>query len=159
MSRQQALERGTDCESSDMIVALKVLHVAVAAAWFGHKLLVPSDLRHSLHSPTNAATLLVRLRRAEALGVGAGLGTLLTGGALVLAIGPNAVRTPVYVGLALVVAAVAVGAVVARPASMRLRETVRDDDLASAREAANRLTTVLVTESVLWSAALVTMLI
>lgn len=142
-----------------MMVALRVLHVAVAAAWFGHKLLVPSDVRRSLASQTEAESLVVRLRKAELLGIVTGMGTLLTGGALVLAIGPQAVRTSVYVGLALVVAAIAIGAVVARPASLRLSESVGDGDLASAREAANRLTSVLVTESVLWSGALVTMVI
>lgn len=142
-----------------MILVLRVLHVAIAAAWFGHKLLVPSDLRSSLASETEAQSLLVRLRKAEMLGIATGMGTLLTGGALVVAIGPQIVPTLVYVGLALVVAAIAVGAVVARPASQRLTKSVWDGDLVSAREAATRLASVLVTESVLWSGALITMLI
>lgn len=142
-----------------MIVVLRVLHVAIAAAWFGHKLLVPSDLRGSLGSQPEAESLLVRIRRAETLGIATGMGTLLTGGGLVLAIGWQTVRASVYVGLALVVVAIGTGAVVARPASARLSEAVADGGLPSAGEAAGRLTTVLVTESVLWAGALVTMLI
>ena len=142
-----------------MIVALKILHVAIAAAWFGHKLLVPQDLRQSLRSQPEAQSLLPRLRRAEILGVASGLGTLLTGGGLVLVIGPRSVGASIYVGLALVVVAIAVGAVVARPTSTALRAAVSKEDLVSARSAAARLTSVLVTESVLWSGALVTMLI
>ncbi len=142
-----------------MVVALKVVHVAVAAAWFGHKLLVPSDLRSSLGSQSEAESLVARLRRAEILGIATGLGTPLTGAALVLVIGPLNVQATVYIGLALVIVAIAVGAVVARPASMALTETVGDGDLVAARSAAARLTSVLALESVLWSAALVTVLV
>ncbi len=66
-----------------MITLMKILHTAVAA-WFGHELLLPSDLWTSLGG--EAAALLVRLRRAETLGIATGLGMLLTGALPILAI-------------------------------------------------------------------------
>ena len=35
-----------------MVLSLKVLHIVIAAAWFGHKLLIPADLRSSLRRRT-----------------------------------------------------------------------------------------------------------
>lgn len=142
-----------------MITLTKILHIAVAAAWFGHKLLVPFDLRSSLGSQSEAESLLGRVRRAETFGIATGLGTLITGGILVFVIGPRIVPTAVYVGLSLVIVAIAAGAVVARPASNALRASIGDRDLVAARSAAARLTSVLAIESVLWSAALVTMVL
>ena len=143
-----------------MILAVRVLHVAVAAAWFGHKLLVPSDLRRSLSGDIEAADLLIpRLARAESLGVGTGIGTLATGLLLVVLAGPRSVAWPIWIGLALVVVAILVGALVARPASIRLRSAVNDQDLPTARQAARRLSNVLIAEGVLWTGALVSMLV
>jgi hypothetical protein len=77
----------------------------------------------------------------------------------VLAIGPRTVSAWIDVGLALVLGAIAVGATVARPASIALRHAVWKGEVASAQAAAGRLTTVLWAESMLWSGALVTMLL
>ena len=74
-------------------------------------------------------------------------------------IGPAVVSSGIYVGLGLVLAAIAVGATVARPASVRLREAVTAGDLEAAGLEALRVSEVLVAESVLWSAALVSMLV
>jgi hypothetical protein len=143
-----------------VLVALKALHIGVAAAWFGHKLLIPTDLRQSITAGVDAARrLLPRLERAERLGIATGMGTLLTGLGLAWAIGFGVVRTPIWVGLGLVVAAIAIGAIVARPASIRLRSAVASGDLAVAGSNARTLTGVLSAEALLWSAALVTMLL
>lgn len=142
-----------------MMLTLRLLHVMVAAAWFGHKLLVPSDLRRSLTDIPEANSLLRRMDVAERLGIASGFGTLLTGAALVFAIGPRVVPWPVYVGLGLVVAAIAVGAIVGRPSSIELRRAIGLDSLEAARRAARTLVVVLNIEAVLWSATLVTMLI
>lgn len=142
------------------IVATTVLHVAVAAAWFGHKLLVPADLRASVAAgPDVARRLIPRMERAERFGVATGLGTLATGLALIFLRGPSQVRTPIWVGLGLVLAATAVGAIVARPASNRLRLAVGAGDSAAASANARTLSTVLGVESVLWVGALVTMFV
>ena len=142
-----------------MILLLRILHVAVAAAWFGHKLLIPADIRRSLGDPNQATALISRLRTAERLGIATGLGTLVTGVLLLFSIGPDVVAWPVYLGLGLVLIAIAIGATVARPASIELRRYAENGSLDAARPAARRLSAVLTTESLLWSAALVTMLV
>ena len=130
-----------------------------AAAWFGHKLLIPSDLRRSLGDSNQASELLPRLQTAERLGITTGLGTLLTGALLLIMIGPGVVAWPVYLGLGFVLIAIAIGALVARPASIELRRSIENGSLEATRPAARRLSTVLTTEGLLWSAALVTMLV
>ncbi len=57
-----------------MMTLTKIIHIAVASAWFGHKLSIPTDLRSSLGDADAARRLLPRLARAEALGVPPGWG-------------------------------------------------------------------------------------
>jgi hypothetical protein len=142
-----------------MLTLVRILHVGVAAAWFGHKLLIPADISRSLSDERQTArSLLPRLERAERLGIVTGVGTLATGALLVGMIGPDLVGVGVWVGLILVLVAIGTGAIVARPASIRLRAAVRSGDLHSARRAGRRLSQVLTVESVLWSASLIAML-
>ena len=142
------------------MLALRVIHVVFAAAWFGHKLLIPADLRTSLAGGEgDARGLLVRLRHAERLGIATGLGTLATGLGLTAVIGWGSVPGATYVALALVLAAVALGASTARPAGMRLRVAVDEGRLGDARAAARPVQRVLAGESFLWGGALVSMLL
>lgn len=143
-----------------MILALRVLHIAVAAAWFGHKLLVPGDIRRSVQAgrPEDEA-LLIRLKRAERLGQVTGIGTVLTGAALAWAVGVETVSFWIWVGLGIVVVAIAIGATIARPASKRLHEAVRRGDRVDATVAAGRVNRVLGFEGLLWVGALATMLL
>ena len=141
-----------------MLFVLRFLHVAVAAAWFGHKLLVIPDVRSSLDRQDRAEELLVRLGRAERLGIASGVGTLATGLALTAAIGFDVVSPGVYVGLGLVVGAMALGALVARPASIGLASSISVGDLPRARTSGGRLVAVLGAESLLWGLALAAML-
>lgn len=143
-----------------MTLTLTILHVAVAAAWFGHKLLVPADIRESVHAGEGEAEALVeRLRRAERFGILSGLATLLSGAGLMWLIGPAAVSLWIWVGLALVIVAIAIGAAVGRPASKRLREAVSRRDRVAATVAGRQINRMLGIESLLWLGALVTMLI
>lgn len=143
-----------------MVVTLKILHIALAAAWFGHKLLVPGDIRASVRSsPIEATGFLDRLRRAEMLGIVTGLGTLLAGGALAYAVDASTVGYGVWIGATLVVAAIAVGAIFARPASTRLRAAVQSGDRVLATVAGNRVNRVLGIEALLWVGALSGMVI
>jgi hypothetical protein len=142
-----------------MELALRVLHVGVTAAWFGHKLLIPRDLTTSLSTAERARDLLPRLARAERLGQMTGAGTLLTGLLLAWVVGFSTVAAPVWVGLGLVLVAIAIGAGIARPVSVRLVDAVSVDDLDGARAAGTRLGRVLGVESVLWAAALAAMLV
>ena len=141
-----------------MVFALRFLHIAAAAVWFGHKLLVVPDIRGSLDRQDHAEGLVGRLARAERLGIASGVGTLATGLALALVIGFGVVSPGVYMGLGLVVAAMALGAVVARPASIRLASSVSDGDLHEVRMSGQRLVGVLGVESLLWGLALAAML-
>jgi hypothetical protein len=143
-----------------MLTVIRILHIGVAAAWFGHKLLIPADLAHSLGDGIDSArSLLQRLNRAEILGIATGLGTLVTGALLVVMIGPGVVGVGVWVGLGLVVTAIGIGALVARPASNQLRAAVATGDLDGARLDGRRLSGVLTVESLLWSASLIAMLV
>lgn len=143
-----------------MVVTLEILHIALAAAWFGHKLLIPGDIRASAKAaPEGGAAFLGRLERAQRLGVITGIGTLAAGVGLVYAVGAATVGYGVWVGATLVVVAIVVGAVFARPASNRLREAVVAGDRVAATVAGNRLTNVLGIEGLLWIGALTGMLI
>jgi hypothetical protein len=60
-----------------LVVVLTVVHIAIAAAWFGHKLLIPGDIRRSAAAvDAQAEAFLIRLRRAERFGILTGLGTV-----------------------------------------------------------------------------------
>lgn len=144
-----------------MAIALKILHIALAAVWFGHKLLIPGDIRASLHAVGDAEGQLFvdRLRRAERLGIITGLGTLAAGSGLAYAIDASTVGIGVWIGATLVVAAIAVGAVMARPASNRLKEAVAAGDRVGGVVAGNRLVRVLAVESLLWVGALTGMVL
>jgi hypothetical protein len=142
-----------------MLTLVRILHVGVAAAWFGHKLLIPADISRSLGDELQTArSLLPRLERAGRLGIVTGVGTLATGALLIGMIGPDAVGVGVWVGLILVLVAIGTGAIVARPASIRLSAAVRSGELHAAQRAGRGLSQVLTVESVLWSASLIAML-
>lgn len=143
-----------------MILTLRILHVAIAAAWFGHKLLVPADIRQSVHAgQSEAEALVARLRRAERFGILSGIGTLLSGGALMWAVGVETVSLWIWVGLALVIVAIGIGATVARPASKQLRAAVSRGDRVEATVAGRQINRALGIEMVIWMGALVTMLV
>lgn len=142
-----------------MIFALTVIHIAIAAAWFGHKLLIPGDIRRSMHAGQDEwEALVARLTRAERFGVVTGLGTLMSGAVLMWAVGIEEVSLWIWVGAGLVLVAVGFGAVVARPASRQLKDAVAGGDRVAATVAGRQISRVLGVESLLWLGALVTML-
>ncbi|MGD2060412.1 MAG: hypothetical protein PVF87_06085 [Acidimicrobiia bacterium] len=143
-----------------MIAALTILHIAIASAWFGHKLLIPGDIRASAGLKTEqAGRFLQRLRRAERLGQLTGVGTLVSGAALWWAVGFETVDAGVWVGAGLVVGAILVGAAIGRPASNQLRYAVERGDRVEATIAGGRLSRVLAVESLLWVGALAAMVL
>jgi hypothetical protein len=143
-----------------MVVTLKIIHIALAAAWFGHKLLIPGDIRASIRShKEDARGLLNRLKRAETLGIATGLGTLVAGAALAYAVDASTVGYGVWIGATLVVAAISVGALFARPVSTRLRTAITSGDRVAATVAGNRLNRLLGVEALLWIGALTGMVI
>lgn len=143
-----------------MIVALDILHIAFAAAWFGHKLLIPGDIRRSVHAgQAESEVLLMRMKRAERFGILTGLGTLLSGGALMWLIGLDTVTIWIWVGLGLVLAAIVLGATMGRRASKRLRDAVSSADRVEATVAGGQISRVLGLESLLWLGALTAMVV
>ncbi|HWB89953.1 MAG TPA: hypothetical protein VG872_12205 [Acidimicrobiia bacterium] len=143
-----------------MIPALTILHIAIAAAWFGHKLLIPGDIRRSAGAGQDEAlALLRRLRRAERLGRLTGLGTVVSGGLLAWVVGIGKVGVATWVGAGLVVVAIAIGAVIARPAMKTLVAAAESGDRIAASVAGAQIGRVLGIESLLWLGALTAMVL
>lgn len=147
-----------------MILALEILtvvHIACAATWFGHKLLLPRDLRDSFGKSVELAQAAVeRMNRAEKIGIGSALGTLATGLAMIFTMGGFALMpVRIHIGLALAIAIFVVGGTLGRPAGIRIREAVAANDLESARSSARRLTMVFGIEQLLWTIILVLMVV
>ncbi len=143
-----------------MTFLFKFLHILFAAAWFGHKLLIPQDIKASAATgDARAHGLIDRLRRAQNLGIVTGLGTLGFGTALLFEVGADQVDLGVWLGSGLVLAAIGLGATVARPASRRLAMAVAEGNRGDAAAAGVRLGQVLRAESLLWVGALVAMIL
>jgi hypothetical protein len=141
-----------------MLVALTVIHIVIAAAWFGHKVLIPGDIRRSVGiGSAEAEAFLARLGRAQRFGILTGLGTVLSGGVLAWEVGVETVRFGAWVGAGLVIVAIALGAIVARPASRRLVAAVQAGDRVGASRAGAQVGRVLGIESLLWLGALTAM--
>ena len=143
-----------------MILITNILHVTFAAAWFGHKLLIPRDLRQSIHSRHEHMGLIQRVVRAERLGVISGLGTLVTGMALIILTSGFA-QTPlrIWLGLAAVIAMFMVGALLVTPAWRDVRSGLEANDLPHAVSRVGSLIGALRLEGLLWVLALTTMLL
>ena len=141
-------------------VTLEIVHIAIAAAWFGHKLLIPGDIRRAVHAGgAESEALMGRMKRAERFGILSGLGTLLSGGTLMWLVGIDTVDTGIWVGLGLVVVALIVGAMTGRPASRLLRDAVGRGDRVEATIAGGQISRALGLESLLWIGALVAMVV
>ena len=143
-----------------VILITKILHVTFAAAWFGHKLLIPRDLRQSIHSRHEHMGLIQRVIRAERVGIVSGLGTIATGMALVV-LTTGFAETPlrIWLGLAAVIAMIAVGTLVGSPAWREVRRGLEANDLPHAVSRVGALIGALRLEGLLWILALTTMLL
>lgn len=143
-----------------MILITKILHVTFAAAWFGHRILVPRDLRQSIHNRHEHMGLIQRVVRAERVGIVSGVGTLATGIALIVLTSGFA-ETPlrIWLGLAAVIAIFMVGALLASPAWRDVRAGLEANDLPRAVSRVGSLIGALRLEGLLWIVALTTMLL
>jgi hypothetical protein len=141
-------------------VTVEIAHIAFAAAWFGHKLLLPGDIRKAVHAggPESEA-LLGRVKRSGRFGILTGLGTLLSGAGLMWLVGIDTLDIGIWVGLGLVVAALLLGAMMRRPASRLLQEAVGRGDRVEATIAGGQISRALGLESLLWIGALVAMVV
>ncbi len=143
-----------------MILIVKILHVTFAAAWFGHKILIPRDLRLSIHNRHENLGLSKRMARAERLGIISGLGTLLTGlGLILLTTGFAEAPLRIWLGAAAVLAMFLVGGLVGSPAWRDVRAGLANNDLPRAVSRVGALIGALRLEGLLWILALTTMLL
>ena len=141
-----------------MRTLLLVVHIASAAAWFGHKLPIPRDIRVSLGAGGEAATTMVqRLAASSRLGIGSALLTVVSGVWLLWDAGWSS-STLLGVGILAAIGAIVLGAAGARPAWNDLEQAVKsgDDDLAGAY--GRRFARFLHLENALWLAALAAMI-
>ena len=143
-----------------MIEVVTIFHIAVAAAWFGHKLLIPRDVRTSVREPESGRYLLDRMRRARTFGIVTGLLTLATGIWLVmLTTGFADAPITIHIAMGVVIAMFLVGFLVARPAWKRVAGAIDAGDTPGAVGSANSLNSALNLESLLWILALSMMII
>lgn len=141
-----------------MRTALLIVHIASAAAWFGHKLMVPRDIRMSLRSGDVASAMVERMRGMARLGIGSALGTAFSGIGLLWLAGWSA-STTLGLGIFAAIAAIVVGASRARPAWEAVERAVEHGDLATGGAFGRRFSAWLHLESVLWMAALAAMVV
>jgi hypothetical protein len=143
-----------------VIELVTVAHVAFAAAWFGHKLLIPRDVRVSVRESESGRNLVGRMRRAQSLGLVSGLFTLGTGVWLVtLTSGFAEAPVTIYVALATVIAMLLVGFLAARPAWNRIKAAIDAGDTPRAVGGVTAFNRALNLESLLWVLALTMMII
>lgn len=139
------------------LVALKLVHVACAAIWFGASWLAGADVRRTLElGRPHADFLPERIRRLERLAIPSGVLTLLTGVALAIWIyGLREVPRRLYVILGLTVATMVVGALLVSPMWRRVAAVIeKGQDLAMARAPARWFACSLWLEHVLRLSAL-----
>lgn len=142
-----------------MLIALKVLHVTLAAAWFGHKLLIPRDLRRATDPDGDRTGLVARMLVAQRLGIGAGLGTLLTGIGLVFSTtGFRDAQVTIYIGLSAVLVMFIVGGMFASPAWKRIEQSLAGEEATQISADVLTFNRALGIEAMLWVVALSAML-
>ena len=110
-----------------LILLLKIVHIAAASIWIGGGLNAPRDIRRTLPlGPPHVGELMPRLRAiAQLMNVSAGA-TLLSGLALVLAVGGFG-RVPhrIHVGLLLTLIAFAAGRWLIRPVLGEIAQAIK----------------------------------
>lgn len=141
-----------------MRTALLIVHIASAAAWFGHKLMVPRDIRMSLRSGDVASAMVERMSGMSRLGIGSALGTVFSGIGLLWLADWSASAT-LGVGILAALAAVFVGAARARPAWNGVQRGVDSGDLVTAAAFGRQFSRWLSLELLLWMVALAAMIV
>lgn len=151
---------GCDWHNCHVTDAALIVHILFASAWFGHKLLVPRDVRVSVRQEESAGYLIERMGRAQRLGVVSGLGTLATGLWLMeLTTGITDAAVETYIALGAVIAILVVGATATQPAWKRVRKAIEAGDIPAAAGGAGRFNRAINLESLLWVFALTMMVI
>jgi hypothetical protein len=133
---------------------VRFLHIASAALWLGTALYWPGDLRRALDAGAPAVAL-KRARVALGLDLGAGLATVLTGGAY--ASFGGAAPIVMWGGLGLAVLRLALALALARPAVARVAAAAEAGDLPRARAAAKGVAAYAGVAHLTWLVALMVM--
>ncbi len=95
-----------------LYLGLRFVHIAAMAAWFAPMLFMAGDARRSIEAGGDLAPLRARLGRAGAVAGAGGTLTVITGIALIFAMGGfGAVPIPIHVGLTLGLVLWALGAI------------------------------------------------
>ena len=136
-----------------MHTALLIVHVAAAAAWFGHKLMVPRDIMMSLSTHEMASAMVERMRGTARLGIGSALATVLSGVGL-LSLADWSASAMLGLGILAALGAIAVGASWARRSWSGVQRAVSEGDLATAGAFGRQFSRWLYLESLLWIVAL-----
>lgn len=140
-----------------MHTLLLVIHIAAAAAWFGHKLTIPRDIRVGLASGQDVAVAMVdRLTTTARLGIGSALLTVLSGIGLLAVAGWSA-SVLLGVGIMAAVGAIVVGVTLGRAAWSGLTAAVRGGEFDLAGAFGRRFSRSLHLENLLWLTALAAM--
>lgn len=152
--------RRSVCNNPHVVPFVTIIHITVAAAWFGHKLLIPRDVRVSVREPESGKLLVDRMRRARTFGIVSGILTLGTGIWLVtLTTGFAGAQVTIFIALGAVIAMFLVGALVARPAWKRVEKAIDVGDTPAAVGGASAFNNALNLEGLLWILALAMMII
>jgi uncharacterized membrane protein len=123
-----------------LVFTLKVLHIAVSAVWIGGGLTAPRDIRRTLVlGQPHTGELMLRLRAISRLMNGSALLTVLTGLALVFAVG-GFTRIPhrIHVGILLTVLAFVAGRWLIRPVLGQIAAAIKGPEPVS-EETARRI--------------------
>jgi hypothetical protein len=142
---------------------LRLLHLAAMILWLGAGLSIPValDIRRSLALGIgHGEALVARLSTISMLVIPAGLTTFLTGlGLIFLRGGFGAVPRRIHVAMVLTLAIFGIGALLGRPALLRLASAVKRGDLEAAKAAGRRFTFWVRCEDVLRLSVLVLMVL
>jgi hypothetical protein len=119
------------------LFALKVIHVLCMAVWLAGGLGAPADVRRTLAlGREHVAQLVARLDYTTRIQIPFAIATVLSGLALVFAVGGFAhVPHRIHLGLALAISIFAVGGGVVNPALVRLKRSL-DRDLSAGEQTA-----------------------
>jgi hypothetical protein len=95
-----------------LYLALRFVHIALMATWFGSVLFLAGDVRRTVTAGPDGFPLLAgRVKRSNVVAIAAGWGTILTGVALIFTVGGfGAVPPTIHVALLLSLVNAGVGA-------------------------------------------------
>jgi putative copper export protein len=141
-------------------VALTVMHITAAAAWFGHKLGLTGELRTSIHAMEGSRPdLAARVRRRTRIDAMAVTFTFLTGGGLVAVEGIGELSPTVLAGIGAAVVLVGVMIGMTRPARRRLSDELFAGRRPESTAAAKAVARATAAEHVIWIVALTLMVV